>query len=366
MKNRKAFFIFALIVITAVCVLCACNQKQQNNDEIDFRVTPAEGGKSLMITRYTGKKQGIDIPAQLYRLPVTHIAEEAFRGGSLISVTIPGTVTVIGDRAFANNQLINIVIGNGVTTIGNGAFQGNNLTAVNIPGSVTTIGESAFQENEIVSVNIPNSVTTIGNSAFQNNKIKTVTIPANVSSIGYAPFIYCSELKTINVSTSNKNYSSADGVLYNKDLTELIQWPAGKTEVNIPNTVKTIARSAFNGNQLETSLIIPDSVTEIGIRAFSNNKLTDLTLGSGVTSIGDFAFQNNQLTNVTIPDNVTAIGARAFIDNTITSVTIGANLSIENNTPFGYYFEYYYRNTGKREGTYTRPNVNSYDWAKKN
>jgi hypothetical protein len=370
MKNRKFIFRFAVILIAVISTVCACNQKPQNNEEEnDFRLTPAEDGKSLAIIRYNGKKQGVSIPARIYQFPVTNIGKNAFYEKDLISVTIPNTVTVIGDGAFAENKLINASIGSGVTVIGDGAFGENQLTSVSIPSNVTMIGAMAFYKNRLTAVTIPNNVTVIGDNAFGGNKLTTVTIPANVSSIGNSPFINCSELTTINVNNNNKNYSSADGVLYNKDRTELIQWPSGKTgDAAIPYGVITIKNNAFSGGQL-TNVTIPDSVTSIEQGAFMDNQLTSVVIGSGVTSIGDYAFQNNQLSEVTIPNGVTSIGIGSFLKNQITSITIGENVTLDSNyynPSFGFSFEYYYRNTGRKAGTYTRPNVNSYDWSKKN
>ena len=84
--------------------------------------------------------------------------------------------------------------------------------------------------------------------------------------------------------------------------------------VVIPNSITEIGNSAFSGNQL-TSVTIPNSVTSIGDMAFSTNQLTSITIPYGVTSIGGSAFSCNQLTSVTIPSSVTSIGGSAFASN---------------------------------------------------
>ena len=86
------------------------------------------------------------------------------------------------------------------------------------------------------------------------------------------------------------------------------------TSVIIPNSVTNIYVHAFSSNQL-TSVTIPTSVTSIGHSAFYGNKLTSVTIPNSVTSIGDYAFQSNQLTSVTIPSSVTSIGKWAFLKN---------------------------------------------------
>jgi hypothetical protein len=369
MKNKKMILRFAVIAIAVICTVCACFQKQPEEEENDFKVSPAEDGKSLMVSRYLGKKQAVTIPARIYKLPVTQIRKEAFKDKDLVNVTIANSVIDIGDMAFHNNMLINVGIGSGVKTIGEGAFSDNLLISITIPSGVTVIGDAAFYKNRLAGINIPGSVTTIGNNAFAGNKLTTVTIPANVSAIGNAPFLSCPDLTAINVNSGNKFYSSSDGVLYNKDLTELIQWPNGKTsEPVIPYSVTTIKSNAFAGSEL-TSVTIPDGVTTIESEAFMDNQLTSVVIGNGVTKIAENAFLNNKLASITLPSSVTAVGNGAFLKNPLLSVTIGANVTFDTsyyNYSIGYNFEYYYRNTGKREGTYTRPNVNSYDWSRKN
>ena len=244
-------------------------------------------------------------------------------------------------------------IPNSVTSIGYYAFWGcTNLRNIKIPNNVESIGDYAFYNcTSLTSVTIPNSVTSIGNDAFYGcSSLTSVTIPDSVTSIGYSALSSCTSLTSIEVSYDNENYSSVDGVLFDKDKTKLIQYPAGSnrtiysipnsvisigsdafvgctslTSVTIPNSVTSIGGSAFSGCTNLTSITIPDSVTSIGSYAFEDcTSLTSVTIGNSVTSIGGSAFSGcTSLTSITIPDSVTSIGDYAFYECTsLKSVTI--------------------------------------------
>ena len=226
-------------------------------------------------------------------------------------------------------QIAQIVINNGVTSIGKGAFyQCSNLSDIIISNSVTSINDEAFNYcSSLTSINIPFSVTFIGARAFQ-----------------------CSyKLTTINVANSNLNYCDIDGILFTKDQTALIRYPAGKAaiEYTIPNSVASIGNYAFDGCHSLTRINIPTSVTSIGDCTFSSCfGLTSIKIPNSVTSIGQGAFAYcpylknvtlpnsitsiapwtfhycDSLTNITIPNTVETIGERAFSVSGLTSVII--------------------------------------------
>ena len=177
---------------------------------------------------------------------------------------------------------------------------------------VTTIGDEAFYRcYALTSVSMP-SVTTIGDNAFSDClDLTSVDIPASCTSIAGNPFQGCQSLEEIVVDENNPNYSSADGVLYDKDKTTLIGWPTAEGEIDIMPSVTTIGEEAFRYCFALTSVSMP-SVTTIGDYAFNAcEALTSVSMPS-VTTIGDNAFMYcNALTSVSMPE-VTTIGDWAF------------------------------------------------------
>ncbi len=195
---------------------------------------------------------------------VTSIKYKAFYNcGNLKSILMQGGITTIGREAFENcYNLTNITLPNSLKEIASEAFSNcQKLTNVSIPEGVTSIGYGAFYGClSLTHITIPDGVTEIGKIAFYNcPNLKNVSIPSSVTTIGTMAF--CSN---INVAKDNPNYSSEDGVLFDKSKTTLIQYPLGKRgKYTIPNGVTKIAPTAFIDCFDLTSLTIPSSVTEI-------------------------------------------------------------------------------------------------------
>ena len=226
---------------------------------------------------------------------VTSIGKRAFMWCSALpSVTIPNSVTIIGKEAFSGcKSLTSVTIPNSVTSIANGVFVGcSSLAGVTIPSSVTSIGDEAFSGcKSLTSVTIPNSVTSIGDEAFSYcTSLTNVTIPKSVTQIGFGAFSGSNAV--ITVASGNSKYCSVAGALYNKQKTTLF-YPGMIKEgsFRIPNSVTTIANSAFKGCSALTGVTIPDSVTSIGNRTFwCCSALTSFTIPKSVTNIEEYAF----------------------------------------------------------------------------
>ena len=194
--------------------------------------------------------------------------------------------------------------------------------AVTIPSTidrykVTGIGWSAFSGcTGLKSITIPSSVTEIGGYAFRGCKgLKSITIPSSVTEIGENAFRGCKGLTSITADKNNKNYTSVNGVLFNKNKTEILAYPNAKSSSYvIPSSVTEIGSAAFYDCTGLKSVTIPSSVKEIGIDAFSGcTGLKSVTISNGVTNIESWAFYGcTGLKSVTIPSSVAEICGSAF------------------------------------------------------
>jgi hypothetical protein len=205
---------------------------------------------------------------------------------------------------------------------------------------VTGIAGNAFWDcYSLTSVTIPNSVTSIGGYAFGwCTNLTNVMIGNSVTNIGAWAFFECTGLPAITVDPLSSVYSSADGVLFNKSQTVLMEYPGGKAgSYAIPTNVTNIADYAFCLCTSVTNITIPNSVTSIGYDAFAGcSNLTSVTIGNGVTNIGDYAFSTcTSLASVTIPDSVTHLGNSAFWHcSNLTSISIGNSITSIGNSAF--------------------------------
>ncbi len=150
---------------------------------------------------------------------------------------------------------------------------------------------------------------------FASTLLTSVSLPSSLSNIGYNQFAGCGQLTHIDVAETNPYYKSVDGVLFNKQMTRLICFPAGKSgSYTIPSSVLTIDGYAFYGCSLLTSVEMSGEVTSIGAYTFRGcSALESVILSEKITEMSSSLFYGcRKLENVNIPSGVTTIGGNAF------------------------------------------------------
>lgn len=154
------------------------------------------------------------------------------------------------------------------------------------------------------------------NTFGKDTKVTYVYIPATVTNIVKKAFLASDELLEIVVNPDNENYSSLSGVLYNKNQTTLLAFPAGKGGIfTVPKTVTKIEDYAFYYCYELKKVNMYNNVTHIGDFAFSYCwNLRELRLSDNVKTLGKEALSHNyDLTKIYLPKNITSIGEDALL-----------------------------------------------------
>lgn len=218
-------------------------------------------------------------------------------------------------------------------------WYGKNIKKVKVEEGVSSIGSDAFCEcHEMEFISLPSTLKYIYHFAFVNcYNLKGISLPKGFIRLGDYAFMNCEGLQYINVDNENISYSSVDGILFNKDQTEIERFPCAKEmdEYIIPSTVKTINTEAFSSCKHLSNVVIPNSVTSIGDDAFSCCSMKTVELPNSIKQIGEGAFWGNDFTEVIIPEGVETIGSGAFgRGNEIRTVVIPRSVKSIGNSAF--------------------------------
>lgn len=312
-------FISMMLALVMVLVLLPVTALAAGND-IAYPVT----GGNIYFNKETGTITGSD----------KSITE------AIIPISIEGTpVKTIGSYAFsACSKLTKVILPVGLTTIEGYAFcDCSSLSSIIIPETVSSFGEYVFwKDNELKTAgpreglknyNIKYDWKSIPSHAFHAcDGLIEITISNSVTNIDKYAFFGLSRLSSINVEFGNSYFSSEDGVLFSKDMKQLIMYPSGKDglQYNIPDGVTEIANYAFFSANL-ASITLPQSVSSVGLTALSSPSLIQINVDNGnnmFCSIDGVLLSKDQKTLIAypngkgdsyrIPDGVTTIGDGAF------------------------------------------------------
>jgi BspA type Leucine rich repeat region (6 copies) len=215
--------------------------------------------QSMLLQFPNGKAGDYTVPAS-----VTSIADSAFGfAPNVTSIAIPAAATSIGSFAIEGcSALTNITVdplNPAYSSLAGVLFDKNRTTLIQYPGGVTG------------GYKVPSMVTNIEDGAFSYDfSITNISLPAGLVSIGNFALNFCTSLGAISVDSNNPAYSSLDGVLFDKNRTTLVQFPAGKSGFYIvPAGVTDIGYLAISDCLGLTSVTLPASVTNLDFYDFS-------------------------------------------------------------------------------------------------
>ena len=234
---------------------------------------------------------------------ITNISGYAFyEEKNLTSVKIPETVNRIGNWAFLDCEgLKNVNIPDGVKRIESWTFSNcSSLTNITVPDSVTVLDGLAFSYctnlknielsknlteigmgalshcTSLETIDIPDSVIIMDNIAMAGcSELKSVNIGSNLKTVGGQVFAGCTSLEKVNVNLNNKNYTSENGIWYDKNKTKIILYPYNKKDSAY--TTPTSLKELCNGYVGSYGMLL------------DNSNLKTVTIEKNVTKIDDYA-----------------------------------------------------------------------------
>lgn len=335
------------LVIEKIVITYSCDTSETPIERLGLSFNPISGGTAYEVSASSYSLTAAIIPSEYDGKPVTAIASSAFSYRSLLTyIYIPDSITTIGESAFRDCSSLAMPLNlPNVTSIGNSAFNGSAITGLNLGSELLTLNpDSVFYNSSLTFVNIdannPN-YSSINGVIFDKAQtsivylpdglVGEVFIPETITYLDASMFERCDYVTSITVSSDNEYYSSLNGVLYNKDQTRLIRCPLGYDVTNyvVPNAVTTIGSSAFNHCRNIEEINIPNSVETIELNAFAYcTSVTSINIPTSVTSIGHYAFHYcSALTSINIPDSVTSLGQYCFYQcENLATVTLGSGV----------------------------------------
>ncbi|MDE6472030.1 MAG: leucine-rich repeat domain-containing protein [Clostridia bacterium] len=307
--NKK--FLILLITLTMICALLLAVGCDNNNDGETSSGNNSLSSGSQDNELNSGNQDSNGFLFKLNSDNASYTVKGLDTDNNSTQIVIPSTyqgkpVTNIDNYAFRNcSNMISISISPNILSIGSFAFDG--CTA--LKGVYITDMSSWCKINFKGSLSNP---LEYARKLYLNGElVSNLVIPADITSIDYYAFYNCEDLTSITVEPNNSVYKSQDNCLIEKQNDRLV---LGCKNSIIPDYVKSIGSSAFEGCKGLTSIEIPTGVDFIGFYAFANcADLTSIVIPSGVEILCDGVFKNcSSLESIEIPSSVMEIGMSAF------------------------------------------------------
>lgn len=282
----------------------------------------------LRCSSWTGE---VDLPQ------ITVLPQQVFHHcRNLKRLTFATGITSIGEEALANcGGLGALTFDEGLTSIGQKAFYWSSITELHLPESLKSLSYwMCYNCENLQKVTLPNSLTEIAEGAFKSCKQLTeINIPTALTTIRETAFDGCAMPKELNLSNVTtiegyafRNCTQLTKVILAKTLESIPVWAFGSctslADVTWPQNLKTISYYAFYEAPIAT-LQLPETVTSIGDKAFSNNKaITRFVFPKHVGKVLSTFSGCTNLTEVVLPEDATEINTEAFMGTGIKQIII--------------------------------------------
>ena len=310
--------LFSMTNMLSASAMHLVNTREYTCGDYEYVFTEGDG---VEITAYTGSEADVIIPSQLDGFPVTAIGHYAFfENETLVTVTVPDSVTQMGDNPFSDCPLlqeIKMSLEQPVFAVIDGVlFQKEEKKLVCYPAGKT---EEAYA--------VPQGIQLIGVSAFSCcAALKAVSLPEGITEIGEFAFYECASLTAMNLPAGLKKIGRM--AFYGCESLASVNFPAG---------LEIIEDSAFSGCSALESVTLQDGLTALETSAFSGcSSLTTVTLPDGMETIGDRAFYFcTALTSINIPEGITILEENVFgACSSLRDISLPASLNDIKGKPF--------------------------------
>ncbi len=218
--------------------------------------------------------------------------------------------------AYKSSTLEEVVFSDSIEEIAGYAFyQCNALKKMTLPENLKRIGTCAFKECKLLSeINLPDSLEEIASQAFTNcTALTEITLPEGLRSLHNSAFSGCNSIKTINFNAVSCEFlslrqSNIEGIYYSPfNLLKSLE------TINLGSKIKELPAYLFCGIDNISSIVLPSTVTDVGVGAFAFSGITSFKGSENLESIEEYAFYGcDKLTAANLCCNIMLIGAYSF------------------------------------------------------
>ena len=268
------------------------NVKRVKSGDFEYGVTDTE----TVLTCCYSSEDVINVPAEIDGKKITKIYPSCFSATQASEIILPDTIEEIREMSFYNCQ---------------------NLKKITIPASVKTIGDNAFDSCSSLEYAEFGGAEKIGNMVFHEcAALKTFKAAGTIQEWNdEEPFFFCPALEEIDITGNDGIYISENGIMYSKDKTALVAYPANKSgsSFKAPSGLKEIRQSAFANNKNLESVKLPDVETVSAYAFEACEKLSHIEFSDKLVSLGpDALYDCKALKSLRLPASLTDIGTCAF------------------------------------------------------